>query len=639
MRKYIIILSVLAIAGCSREMIPGTTPEGRVETIKASISSTKVEVNDAGKFSWTAGDQIAVHRSASGYETATLSADGSFSIHLADGESRDFYAVYPAESADASAFGNSDLRVNLPSEYTITKNGMGEYSPLPMVAVNDPSSEDVLFHHLGGILRLVLNEVPYETMKISVNVGKKVTGSFDVINPSSSSPYIALSAGTAEDVDFNLSSPVSGTANDFVLNLPVPVGEYETLSVKIYDRYDNIIVEKTQEIAVSVERADGYELLSNLTLDVSRLPVCIKMANDGDVNVKMAENNPRPIQFSYDNVSWSDPFSSDRTFNMLRGETIYFRGQNNSYSDGNDRDQSTVISATAKCYLYGNIMSLINPDPNVFSTLVTLPSDYTFCYLFGDDSSWGAFSPSICNHPTYDLLLPATGLTRYCYNHMFQNTGITRMTLPAEEMAPYCYSYMFRGCNKLMNAPALPAMTLAEGCYEGMFGSCMLIKSAPVLPATEMERYCYDYMFGDCNSLVNAPALPAMELAHGCYSSMFSYCVSLKVAPELPATTLEENCYSSMFRRCEKLTVAPDLPATTLKWACYTYMFEGCYSLGYVKAMFTEFPEYDGDHYSVQDWLKDVPSSGGTYVMNDNATYNPADIGVPSDWTVQRVTE
>ena len=70
-----------------------------------------------------------------------------------------------------------------------------------------------------------------------------------------------------------------------------------------------------------------------------------------------------------------------------------------------------------------------------------------------------------------------------------------------------------------------------------------------------------------------------------------------------------------------------------------SYMFEGCYSLGYVKAMFTEFPEYDGDHYSVQDWLKDVPSSGGTYVMNDNATYNPADIGVPSDWTVQRVTE
>ena len=53
MKKYIIILSVLVLAGCSREMVPGTSFEGRVETVKASISATKVEISDAGKFSWT----------------------------------------------------------------------------------------------------------------------------------------------------------------------------------------------------------------------------------------------------------------------------------------------------------------------------------------------------------------------------------------------------------------------------------------------------------------------------------------------------------------------------------------------------------------------------------------------------------
>ena len=664
MKKYIIILSVLVLAGCSREMVPGTSFEGRVETVKASISATKVEISDAGKFSWTSGDRIAVHRSANGYETATLSADGSFSIHLADGEARDCFAVYPAESADAAAFGVSDLRVSLPSEYTISKYGMRDYSPLPMVAVNDPLSEDILFHHLGGILRLEFNEVPYETMKISVNVGKKVTGSFDVIDPSSSSPYIALAAGTAEDVVFNLSTPVSETTNDFVINLPVPTGEYETLAVKFFDRYDNLIIENTQLIAVNVERADGYELPSDMTLDLTRLPVCLKMARDGEINVKAAQTNPRTIEYSFDNVNW-ESFSSDRTFPMRRGQTIYFRGQNNSYSDEYRESESTIISATAKCYLFGNIMSLINPDPDVFSTLVALPADYAFCYLFGNDSSWGSFSASICNHPTYDLLLPATTLSEYCYYHMFQNTGITRMNLPATEMKPYCYSYMFRGCDKMMETPALPATSLARSCYSGMFSSCMLIKSAPELPATTMAEYCYEYMFNGCNSFENAPELPAMELAHGCYSGMFSSCISMKVPPALPATTLKDNCYSSMFRSCEKLTVAPELPATTLKsscynsmfsycealtkgpdlpattleWGCYSYMFEGCASLGFLKAMFTEFPEYDNDHYCIRDWLKDVPSSG-TFVMNTAATFNPyTDMGVPSGWTIQTASE
>ena len=595
-----------------------------------------------------------------------LSVDGSFSIHLADGESRDFYAVYPAESADASAFGDSDLRINLPSAYSISKNGMADYSPLPMVAINDPSSEDVLFHHLGGILRLVLDEVPYETMKISVNVGKKVTGSFDVIDPSTSSPYIALSAGTAEDVDFNLTTPVSGTANDFVINLPLPVGEYETLSVKIYDRYGNLIVEKTQELVVSVERADGYEIPSDLTLDVSRIPVCFKMERDGEIRVKAAQTNPRTMEYSFDNVNW-ESFSSDRTFPLHRGETIYFHGANNSYSDGNSESESTSFSATSKCYLYGNIMSLINPDPDVFSTLDALPADYTFCFLFSHDNDWGDFSASICNHPTYDLLLPATDLTEYCYYYMFQNTGISRMNLPATEMKRYCYSYMFRGCNKMTDGVALPAMSLANGCYAGMFASCWLIKSAPALPATELEDYCYDYMFGDCNSLVNAPELPAMELKQGCYQSMFSYCISMKEAPELPATTLAyscyssmfnhcekmtvapaelpattltDHCYSSMFRGCEKLTTAPVLPATTLQWGCYSYMFEGCLSLNYLKAMFTEFPtDYGDNYYCVQDWLKDVPSSGGTYVKNSTATYDPTTIGVPSNWTVENASE
>ncbi len=577
MKKFFYIGFVLILSACSKDFVPGVENDGlRTEHLRARIVQTKANVSDAGKFSWTEGDEIAVHRSASGYETARLTADGNFNVHLADGEERDGYAVYPASVVSDAA----GLSVTLPAAYTIPKTGMGDYSPLPMIAVNDPASEDISFRHLGGIIRLVLDRVPFETQKIVVNLGKKVTGEFAVENPGSDSPSISLTEGAAEDIVFTLESPVTTYADHFVLNIPVPLGLYENISLQIFDRYGNFVLDQSEDVYFSVERTDGYELGSDLTVDVTTIPLCIQMARAGVLKV----SNPIGLvmEYSYDNETW-ESFNSSKDFNLAKGDRVYFRGENAAYSqdDGIDLDAHRVsISTSVKSYVFGNIMSLINPDPAVFSQLKEFTEPNVFTGLFANSdiaqllitALFSAFD-AIGSHPSLDLILPATTLTPHCYHGMFMATNMSRMVLPATEMKESCYESMFAGCIKMTEAPALPAVVLAPHCYEDMLSTCKSLTKAPELPVTELADHCYDGMLQNGTALVEAPALPATEMKEGCYAYMFRGCSSLLQAPELSATELAPYCYQRMFCECTALTIPPELPATGLAPYCYWSMF------------------------------------------------------------------
>ena len=682
MKKYFSVIAILALAACTKEFVPDGVDDAllRTETLKARIATTKVEINDAGKFSWTAGDEIAIHRSVNGYETAVLTADGSFKVHLAEGETRDGYAVYPATLVDAAV----GLTVNLPAAYTIPKEGMGDYSPLPMVAINNPDSEDLIFHHLGGIIRLSLDSVPFETQQIVVNLGKKVTGSFIVADADTDAPYISLTADAAEDIVYTLSSPVASTYNDFTLNIPAPMGDYESVSLKVYDRYGHLVVEKEEFVEVSVGRADGFEIDSELKVDVSVIPLCLKLARKGTVSVD--NNLGLTMEYSLDNETWNS-FNSDLNVEIDKGGVIYFRGNNASYAVSSSYKDCTRITCSAKAYLYGNIMSLITPLPQDFSTLDEFTEDYTFSHLFYDEDG-NPIAPRIVNHPSLDLLLPAKTLSAYCYHNMFYLCGIDRIELPATTMkegcysemfdycrfvtapalpatilAKECYSHMFENNGLLINAPELPAETLAERCYYGMFDRCKLLQVAPELPATELASGCYGSMFSGCSSLTTTPSLPATTVSPYAYQSMFYDCFSLTTITDFPATSFSDyacqdmfsgctslescpdfqavnlgyQCCSGMFNGCTSLASAPVLPATSLAPHCYENMFKNCSSLSYLKAMFTT--GYDDDNVPLGEWLLGV-SETGTFVMNSMADYDPvSDAGVPSGWTIETASE
>lgn len=378
------------------------------------------------------------------------------------------------------------------------------------------------------------------------------------------------------------------------------------------------------------------------------------ITSTGSTTVTIQKNgSPDDITLEYriDSDEWAS-YTIGSGIALADGESLQFRAG----AGGNDRfGKSTSdyyyfsISGTGTIGVCGNIMSILDRD-----LLRTSMNSYGFIYLFKNCTKLVRAN---------NLILPATTLAQYCYEHMFfQCTGLTSapalpaMTLatgcyddmfygctsltsapnlPATTLADYCYDRMFENCTGLTSAPELPATTLAQYCYQRMFYSCRGLTTAPELPATTMARSCYAYMFYDCTSLTTGPELPATTLASSCYSYMFCVCTGLTSAPELPATNLVSGCYSDMFAGCSKLTTAPELPATTLVTFCYDRMFKDCSKLNYIKMLATNISA----SYCLDNWVYGV-SAEGTFVKNNAASWNvTGSSGVPSGWIVWTMPE
>ena len=345
---------------------------------------------------------------------------------------------------------------------------------------------------------------------------------------------------------------------------------------------------------------------------------------------------PRTIEYRINGGEWAGITSTTAgtEINVAQGDTIEFRGDNATYSDGNDA-YCTILVELDNYRVYGNVMSLVSKDG--FKTMKTLTGSHNFNGLFSGCSG---------NFDARNLILPATALTESCYRNMFYGcTGLTNgPELPAATLAKECYYSMFYDCTGLLECPDLPATNLAEGCYYYMFRRCSSITRIPELPATTLEKDCYRYMFNRCFSLnklaLNLPAteipydayrgmfaycsgitevsgtIPATSIGSGgCLSmfigcssmthtidsvgvegcvigdegceTMFHYCTNLAEAPLLPAMEVGVSGYCSMFSHCEALTNGPELPATGISTASYYSMFYSCSS---ITAVTSELP-------------------------------------------------
>lgn len=157
------------------------------------------------------------------------------------------------------------------------------------------------------------------------------------------------------------------------------------------------------------------------------------------------------------------------------GDKVMFRGSNPFYST--TISGYSNFSCSASCFIYGNMMSLIDKDNMTTATFTTPGWDQqVFQYLFTDNTA-------IDIHTSHDLSLPAT------------------------ELVSFCYSGLFKGCTGLTKAPALPATTLASGCYSDMFNGCTNLTAAPVLRAPTLTINCYNNMFYNCTKLSSITCL------------------------------------------------------------------------------------------------------------------------------------
>ena len=247
-----------------------------------------------------------------------------------------------------------------------------------------------------------------------------------------------------------------------------------------YTNVDNGIVNNNGTLELS---SDIYELLQvmieteynsrqlngkYLTFEATQDDTNISLKNTFiSSSIKIVE-----IECSKDLVTWKKITSSRGQTIQLNtlnnGEKLYVRGNNNAYCSP-DSLAYNQFTNNKNCYVYGNIMSLINKKD--FANLLELTDPNTFRNLFAD--------MNIIMDSSKYIMLPATTLT------------------------PHCYSGMFRGCTGLTTVPSnmLPATTLADECYNGMFRGCISLTSTPELPATILTTGCYDHMFTSCRSL------------------------------------------------------------------------------------------------------------------------------------------
>lgn len=340
------------------------------------------------------------------------------------------------------------------------------------------------------------------------------------------------------------------------------------------------------------------------------------------------------------NVNLTNDEDSTQSFNLAPGERVYIKAnQTNTSLSG-----KLAFKSTGYCKIGGNIMSLLNTDPEVYAvkdvsapTTAFLGIFQSFdglkdasCLILPSQNLGGRVDGSRCYSAMFansqDLELPpelpATRLAEGCYSEMFLNCKNLKVApaLNSKSLATKCYYSMFQGCEKLEEAPSLPAITMADQCYQYMFSGCKLLTTPPELPAANFAENCYYGMFQDCEKLVEAPVLNATEktnMRKSCYSHMFSGCKALTKAPALPSINLADGCYENMFYNCEALTQAPSLPADTLKNSCYARMFSGCTQLKEITVAFDEWKTSATD-----EWVKDVykPTEGEEKKPTFNAT-------------------
>ena len=320
----------------------------------------------------------------------------------------------------------------------------------------------------------------------------------------------------------------------------------------------------------------GWTVKEGTDYDPATNPMTIEATEDATT---ITITNPLRLSIGYDKydgagnlILSASSTGSTITINELdAGSYVQLHADNASYSNGTISG-STIIYFDKDCYVYGNIMSLVNSTS--YAEEKTLTANYTFYDLFDSNDH-------LKSHPTKDMVLTATTLTEGCYSNMFYKcTSLTKAPiLPATTLAPMCYKSMFSGCSALNEAPELPATTLDTECYARMFFNCKALATAPQLPATVMADYCYSFMFYGCNAIPTAPALPATTLAPYCYENMFAFCHALTATPNLPATVLADNCYYRMFLGCNGLVAITSLPATVMAPYCYNEMFRQCQAL------------------------------------------------------------
>ena len=264
-------------------------------------------------------------------------------------------------------------------------------------------------HHL--VQRIKVGDTPLKQCVIDLIADKNCTDSFISLEGTGIYTY-----GTEVHVKANLKPN------------QVFLGWFDKLGNKVIDQ---------KEFSITLYDNTQYFAKATAAAVITSEPdyLCITALEDNCFVEMIVEGivDPMPLlQYSIDKIDWYDFFIGTTAIKLQQNESVYFKGQNESFSQSLTKYIMFRISKKAKCS--GTVMTLLDPTGD----LKEIPNRGCFARLFSDTP--------ITTMPK----LTATVLKEYCYECMFSECHeLKEVVIPQAELAFACYEQMLWG-NKNM---------------------------------------------------------------------------------------------------------------------------------------------------------------------------------------------
>ncbi len=269
MKKHLIILSALVLAGCTVSEIGDNTvelrSEGAVYAAGFEEVGTKVYVDTDLKSHWTADDRISIftstHNEEYRFDGLTGDKSGTFTrFGTGNGEGSELptsYAVYPfSDGTSISAEG--EITVNLPAVQSYAENSYGLGANTMVAVAESKTSTDLFFRNVCGyvVVRLY-GEGSVKSISITGNNNEKIAGQATVKAEYGQAPVASMSESATTSITLDcgegvvLGKTVEDATSFWFAVPPVTFSQGFTIKVTNTDLWS---MEKTMKVERTVVR-------------------------------------------------------------------------------------------------------------------------------------------------------------------------------------------------------------------------------------------------------------------------------------------------------------------------------------------------------------------------------------------------
>lgn len=285
--KSSILLVLLVLAGCQEKDELGKASNVSV-SLRASIENTgsRTSVDEEGCVLWVNTDAIGVFgnetRNAK-FQSISSGTDVLFVGEMASRQDVPTLAYYPYN--EHAVLDGNTLHFDLPSEYAYT----GE-SNAPMLGIRQPDGSFV-FKHLCGLLQVTVENVPEDAKCLNIvsegTEGQEapyIAGSVTINDVTAENATISIAKNGSRELSIGLENTSSQETCTF--NIPVPLGDYPQLSVKLMMDDGTVSMDKTIS-DVSMARA---KMLDMPAVDVEKENGLVTITEAGTLKQLLGED-------------------------------------------------------------------------------------------------------------------------------------------------------------------------------------------------------------------------------------------------------------------------------------------------------------------------------------------------------------